>query len=207
MSAMPQAQIGEGSKRVESSGKPDAVKAARPVWGWGQGEIPWPTPLVDTSNITTQGYSADDLGQSKVLACSRAVCQLDRSIGIELVQDRFRPSIAVGSVIFCCVDSISARSAIWRGVQSRCDFWADGRMLGEVIRVLAAFDGPSRAYYATTLFAQSGAQVGSCTSRSTIYAAAIAAGLLLHQFTRWLRGMAPERDITLNLLSSDLAIS
>jgi len=33
--------------RVESSGKPDAVKAARPVWGWGQGEIPWPTPPVE----------------------------------------------------------------------------------------------------------------------------------------------------------------
>jgi hypothetical protein len=31
----------------ESSGKPDAVKAARPVWGWGRGEIPRPTPQLD----------------------------------------------------------------------------------------------------------------------------------------------------------------
>ena len=30
--------------RVESSGKPDAWKLARPVWGWGRGEIPRPTP-------------------------------------------------------------------------------------------------------------------------------------------------------------------
>jgi len=30
--------------RLESSGKPDAGKLARPVWGWGQGVIPWPTP-------------------------------------------------------------------------------------------------------------------------------------------------------------------
>ncbi len=29
---------------VESFGKPDAWKLARPVWGWGQGVIPWPTP-------------------------------------------------------------------------------------------------------------------------------------------------------------------
>ena len=29
---------------LESSGKPDAGKLARPVWGWGQGVIPWPTP-------------------------------------------------------------------------------------------------------------------------------------------------------------------
>ena len=30
--------------RVESSGKPDAWKLARPVWGWGRGAIPRPTP-------------------------------------------------------------------------------------------------------------------------------------------------------------------
>ena len=31
---------------VESSGKPDAWKLARPVWGWGRGAILRPTPLV-----------------------------------------------------------------------------------------------------------------------------------------------------------------
>ena len=31
--------------RVEPSGKPDAWKLARPVWGWGRGETPRPTPL------------------------------------------------------------------------------------------------------------------------------------------------------------------
>ena len=30
--------------RVESSGKPDAWKLARPVWGWGRGATPRPTP-------------------------------------------------------------------------------------------------------------------------------------------------------------------
>ncbi len=30
--------------RVEPSGKPDAGKLARPVWGWGRGETPRPTP-------------------------------------------------------------------------------------------------------------------------------------------------------------------
>jgi len=31
--------------RIESSGKPDAMKVARPVWGWGRGVTPRPTPL------------------------------------------------------------------------------------------------------------------------------------------------------------------
>jgi len=29
---------------TEPSGKPDAWKPARPVWGWGRGETPRPTP-------------------------------------------------------------------------------------------------------------------------------------------------------------------
>ncbi len=51
------------------------------------------------------------------------------------------------------------------------------------------------------------AQQGSCTSRSTIYAASIAAGLMVHQFTRWLRDLPVDRDFSLNLLASELAIA
>ena len=57
-------------------------------------------------------------------------------------------------------------------------------MLGEVIRVLVATDIETRDYYRTTLFPASDAQPGSCIARSTIFAATIAAGLIVHQFTR-----------------------
>jgi sulfur carrier protein ThiS adenylyltransferase len=79
-------------------------------------------------------------------------------------------------------------------------------MLGEVIRVLAAADRPSREHYAQTLFPQAEAQPGSCTSRSTIYAAGIAGGLMLHQFTRWLRAIPVERDVALNLLAAEWSV-
>ena len=106
--------------------------------------------------------------------------------------------------MFCCVDSISARAAIWRTVKDRCRFWCDARMLGEVIRVLTASTPSIDEYYPSTLFAQSDAQAGSCTSRGTIYAAMIAAGLMVHQFTRWLRELPNDPDLTLNLLASEL---
>jgi len=41
---MSQAQEYERRSGLESSGKPDAWKLARPVWGWGRGETPRPTP-------------------------------------------------------------------------------------------------------------------------------------------------------------------
>ena len=79
-------------------------------------------------------------------------------------------------------------------------------MLGEVIRVLAVNDEKSRSHYSTTLFRQSEAQAGSCTSRSTIYAAGIAAGLMLHQFTRWLRGLPVDVDTSFNLLAGEYVL-
>jgi sulfur carrier protein ThiS adenylyltransferase len=159
---------------------------------------------VEAHNVTTQGYLLSDVNQPKVNATSTAVNQLDPAIVCERIQDRFRTRLELGSAVFCCVDSISSRAAIWKHLQHRTEFWADGRMLGEVIRVLTATDEHSRSNYSRSLFSQSEAQTGSCTSRSTIYAANIGAGLMLHQFTRWLRGLPTDSDVCLSLLASEL---
>jgi len=162
--------------------------------------------VVEPTNITTQGYFADDLGQAKVDATAGLCWRIDPTMEIETIQDRFRPQHKIGEAVFCCVDSISARSAIWRTLKDRAPFWADGRMLGETMRILTATDPDSRAHYAGTLFPQTQAQTGACTSRSTIYCATIAAGLLIHQFTRWLRGMPTDRELLLNLMASELVV-
>ena len=162
---------------------------------------------VDLTNVTTQGYTASDVGQSKVLATAEAVHRIDPGINVFSIADRFRPKLDVGEAVFCCVDSIDARAAIWRAVQNRCRFWADGRMLGEVIRILVAADLDTRRYYPGTLFPESQAQAGSCTSRSTFYAASIAAGIVVHQFTRWLRGISVDRDLCVNLLAGEWSVS
>ncbi len=159
---------------------------------------------VEWTNITTQGYLAGDVGQSKVEATARALREIEPSIQLELVHDRYRPITRIGEAVFCCVDSISARSAIWRYAGSACRFWCDGRMLGEVIRVLTVANDLGRRHYPTTLFNQTEAQAGRCTARSTIYTAAIAAGLMLHQFARFLRRQSIDLDLSLNLLASEL---
>jgi len=162
---------------------------------------------VEPTNVTTQGYLEADLGQFKVDATARALQAIDAGLETELVADRFRPGLVTGKVVFVCVDSISSRSAIWRSLQHQCAFWCDGRMRGEVLRILTATDSKSRDHYDTTLFTQAEAQTGACTSRSTIYTASIAAGLMLHQFTRWLRSISTDCDMTLNLLAGETTVS
>ncbi|QDU05666.1 thiamine biosynthesis protein ThiF [Gimesia chilikensis] len=163
--------------------------------------------LVELTNITTQGYRRQDLGLAKVEATTQAIQELDVSVQVEMISDRFRASISTGEAVFCCVDSISARAAIWRSISRKCEFWTDGRMLGETIRVLTATKESGIDQYSETLFLQPQAQAGSCTSRSTVYAACIAAGLMVHQLARWLRGISLEHDMTLNLLAGETVIS
>ena len=161
---------------------------------------------VDLSNVTTQGYCLGDVGRHKVHALGDALQCFDGQIGTGEIPDRFRPDGHVSDVIFCCVDSIDTRAAIWRKVGRGTEFWADGRMRGEVLRILVAANDASRVHYPTTLFPEAEAQVGACTARSTLYAASIAAGLMLHQFVRWLRGQEVDSDLSLNLLASEMTM-
>ena len=160
---------------------------------------------VDESNITTQGYHRDDVGRPKVAALAEELQRVDPRLLVEPIPDRWRPVQTTEDVVFCCVDSISVRAAIWRGIGAGCRFWCDGRMRAEVIRVLSVSGPEGRDHYPTTLFPQAEAEPGRCTATGTIYTANIAAGLMLHQFTRWLRERPIDLDLSLNLLASELS--
>ena len=162
---------------------------------------------VDQSNVCTQGYLADGVGQLKVDATAQHLRRIDPEIQLTTIPDRFRPDQEIGDIVFACVDSIAARQAIWRAVQHRTQFWGDARMLGEVVRVLTATDAKSHSHYNGSLFPQAEAQAGACTSKSMIYCASLAAGLLVHQFTRWLRGIPCDHEQLVNLLAGELTSS
>ena len=146
---------------------------------------------VEMSNVTTQGYLAGDVGQLKVDATRRAVELIDPTI--------------VGSN---CRRSVSGQAASGRCrlLLRRQHFGPSRHLAGRraPLPILGRWSNagrgdprarrprtaPSRDHYASTLFPQAEAQLGQCTSRSTIYAAAVAAGLMVHQFSRWLRRLA-----------------
>jgi len=173
--------------------------------------IPW-LQLVDfdsveESNLASQGYLQDDLGRPKVEATSDSCHQINHMLEVHSLNTRFRRSMEIGNVVFCCVDAIDTRRLIWEAVKDKVDFWADGRMSAEVLRVLVAYDPVSRKHYSTTLFAAEEAFVGACTAKTTIYCANVAAGLMLAQFAKWLRRLPVDPDMVLNLLAGELICS
>ena len=162
---------------------------------------------VEPSNLASQGFLEKDLGRLKVEATAQLCKEINQNLEIHALPQRFRRSMKLGNVVFCCVDQIETRRQIWDSVQNRIDFFCDGRMAAEVLRVVTVSNATSHKGYPETLFTAQEAYAGSCTAKSTIYSANIAAGLMLSQFTKWLRNMAVEFDCQVNLLSTEITVN
>jgi len=166
---------------------------------------------VSVENLAAQGFWETDLGDPKVHAVANVAHQQCPRMELNAIAERFRRGRAKelpsdkSLAIFACVDAIETRRLIWESVRERAAFFADGRLAAEVIRVLASV-APHGEGYSRTLFPGGEAYAGSCTGRTTIYAASIAAGLMLSQFARWLRGQPVTADQTLNLLAAELTV-
>ena len=162
---------------------------------------------VDISNLATQGYMHKDLKRPKVDVTAEFCREINYDLQVEVILDRFKRTTPVGNCVFVCVDKIEARKHIWNTVKDKANFFVDGRMSAEVLRVITACDDKSREYYPQTLFAASQAHTGPCTAKSTIYCANIAAGFMLAQFTKYLRLLPVDHDIQVNLLASEINVS
>jgi sulfur carrier protein ThiS adenylyltransferase len=161
---------------------------------------------VEESNLASQGYLEEDLGEFKVQATANQCWKINRLLSICRVIERFKRSLKVGNVVFACVDKIETRKLLWDAVKDKVEIFIDGRMTAEVLRVLTACDLVSRKHYPTTLFSAGEAYAGSCTAKTTIYTANIAAGLMIAQFTKWLRDLPIDSDFQFNILASELTV-
>ena len=172
---------------------------------------------VEESNIASQGYYENNVGSSKVSCTGWACFEINSSMKIEQYKQKFNDEIEVGETVFCCVDSITARKEIWEAFFARRsqrirhigdipDFFCDGRMATESLRILTAYDNESRKHYPTTLFSQEQAFQGSCTAKSTIYSANVISGIMIAQFAKYLRDVPIETDISFNLSTTELTI-
>jgi len=172
--------------------------------------IPWLQLIdfdkVEWSNLASQGYLEGDMGKLKVNATLELCWRINAASQIHAAPERFRRSMEIGNIVFCCVDRIDVRRLIWESVKDKVNFYCDGRMSAEVLRVLIACDSKSRKHYPTTLFNSDEAFVGPCTAKTTIYCANIAAGFMLAQFAKYLRQLPIDADIQLNLLASELSV-
>jgi len=163
---------------------------------------------VSIENLAVQGYTPQDLQQTKVTCTAQACLQIHPELIMEAIPARFTRRTNLSPTrdrmaVFACVDSMASRQILFQQCHSRASFFADGRMAGEVLRVITSNDPPVDTHYPETLFEDRSAYPAPCTGRSTLYAASIAAGLMLSRFAAHLRGQAVAKDSLLNLMADE----
>ena len=159
---------------------------------------------VEEENLAAQGFLESDLGRNKVDAVAEMCRKINSEIEIKTASRKFSNLMFTGGIAFCCVDSIETRAEIFKQINNRADLWIDSRMAAEFLRVLTVYDDKSAKYYETQLFPGNEAYQGSCTAKSTIYCSNVAAGIMVSQFAKWLRGCQVDHNINFNLLTNEL---
>lgn len=159
---------------------------------------------VEEENLAPQGFREYEIGQKKVVAVKVNCQEINCSVNIQAREGKFRNLWFTGGVLMCCVDSIDTRKTIFEQIKNRADLWIDGRMSAEFMRVLTVYNDKSAKFYETQLFSGNEAYQGSCTAKSTIYCSNVAAGIMVSQFAKWLRGCQLDYNINFNLLTNEL---
>lgn len=163
---------------------------------------------VGVENVYPQGFALDSIGQLKcdVIADEMMAfgCEADvYSEKFDTEKHLFPMSIGQ-TVLFLCVDCIDTRRAIYESVMPMgCPLIVDGRVGAEVMHVLTCTQA-TREQYDKTLFPKSEASQAPCGARATIYTGSVCAGLMLHQFTRWLRGIDLDSRMCLSLVEGEM---
>lgn len=161
---------------------------------------------VELTDVTSAGFLSEDVGCPKVDAvgglCHRAEPQLD----LETICERFQASHAVGTSVFCCVDSNADRALIWEAVRARCRFWGDVRIEAETVRILAAGDESEHDRYRRTIAAPNEV-VGIPRSVPLPYLGTLGAALVIQQFVRRLQGKPLVTDASFDLATGRYSVS
>lgn len=162
---------------------------------------------VDPENLASQGFLEENLGQLKVDAVGELCSKINSDIVIAHEPEKFMKSVISKygpGTVFVCVDSMSARSFIWKTCKNTSVMIVDGRMAAEVCRVLTVRSKKDHAHYESTLFSDEEAYTGTCTAKTTLYCANVAAGLMVAQLPKMFRGIPYDKDMQFNILANEL---
>jgi sulfur carrier protein ThiS adenylyltransferase len=172
---------------------------------------------VDVENLAVQGFTEADLGKKKVDAVSEACAAINSAVTIKSSTSKFRKVMIEKIektdddriVIISAVDKMDVRKNIWEAYAEKFKnvanaLFVDSRMGAETARILTVRGTEEQPHYEKTLFNEGEGLQQSCTSKSTIYCANIAAGMIVGQFTKWLRGCYPDRDTLFGIFTNQL---
>ena len=162
----------------------------------------WDDDVVEEHNIANQAYGRNDIDAKKAQAINWAI---ERAVGMRItVHDhRWESGMPLGAVVFCMVDSMAARRAVFDDVRHRpgVKLVLDSRMGADTghLFTYSPQDRDSLRLYEQTLYSDDDAitEVSACgTSISVGPTADIIAGLLVWRFIHFAKRIVDPTDET-----------
>ena len=165
---------------------------------------------VELHNLPNQWFSDEAVGLNKTEAFGHMVYKINKQCKFDGRAERFNERhpdlIRESRAVFCCVDNMDTRKLIFDsfcnvGYTKPNRLFIEARMAGEIMRVLSVHDDDSAERWVNAWYPQAEVQSDRCTTQSTIYTSAMAAGLMAHNYATWLRKLPIETDIGLDLIN------
>lgn len=170
---------------------------------------------VGVENLAVQGYKPEDVGRPKVAVMKEVMTSFNPDgIHVQAMAEKYGKFCDPlrkdddKLAVFCCVDSIKDRKAIWQmlplGTHTKdFDLFIDGRMAAEVLKVLTWKKGDSTKLYEASLHDPSESYQAPCTGRTTLYSSYTIAGMMVGEFAKWLRKQILTPEQMYNMLASE----
>lgn len=160
---------------------------------------------VGAENVGSQMYAPSQVGEAKVEAIKRWMLPIDGYEG-RVMRVGAGSALRVGQdapmVVAACVDSMTARSAVYEAARrAGAQYLVDGRMGGQAAQVYwcCTDDTGSVARYERTLHPDSEGERLPCTMRATAFCGSLIGGLMAHRVSALLAGRAPAEMIEVDL--------
>ena len=169
----------------------------------GIGELVLIDPdIIGRENVSNQGWRPQYIGEHKVRTLKTMYHTLFETYPrVNIWPIKFTPPIPVPPIVFCCVDSMADRRFIFEAIGDEIELFADARTGGGAIRIVSFTKDAD--YYESTLQLDAESFQGECTTQGTLYLSQIAAGLLVSELTRHLKGIPRLEDYSFSTLTGE----
>lgn len=159
--------------------------------------------IVEDLNLGPQAFFTQDIGKFKVEQTGELLKLFNPEIELTLINEKYAKELELNPIVFSCVDCMDTRQLIYNNIKDKVELFIDTRMAAETCRIIT-LTKDSKYDYKDTLFDPEDGVPESCTARSTIYCAYMAAAHAIRQYSIWLRGITPAFDFMHDLYGNSI---
>jgi hypothetical protein len=161
---------------------------------------------VELENTASQLYGEKHIGMYKVDALQEIVEELT-SIKIVPNYDHWEKNTPVISpIVVSGLDSLDVRGDLWESIKNNpmVEWYIDGRMSGNIIRIYTVKIGEDNAWYEKTLVGDKNLEPEKCTEKAVAYNTLMIGSVIANLVKKVCKGESYKREVIVDLVNLEI---